>query len=60
MPGLPAKFFTSTVASAHTLSRLLAARTLSPAYEPELAECRVAERQLPACLPLMHAHGSQQ
>ena len=31
-----------------------------PAYEPELAECRVAGRQLPTCLPLTHAHGSQQ
>ena len=31
-----------------------------PAYEPELAECCVAGRQLPACLPLTHAHGSQQ
>ena len=41
MPGLPAKFFTSTVAGPHTLSRLLAAPTLSPAA-PHGRICLVA------------------
>jgi hypothetical protein len=51
MPGLPAKFFTSTVASPHTLSRLLAARTLSPAA-PHGRICLVAWGPQSAPTPL--------